>query len=369
TRRSARLTDKGNMWVEIVKPPIGDAAPGLPVTLGEGWFEITSISWLPGADGIAVSAKHQALIERQLYEITYPGGETKRQTNDLFEYDGVGITRDGKVLVSRQADRRSSIWLIPVGQPEAATRVIEGVGLIRHLVALANGDVIYAASSGGNSDIWRTTLDGTRRKRLTDDPGVDLMPDVSPDGRTVAFISSRSGQVTIWMMDADGAHQRQLTSHGRDSRPRFAADGRSLVYNFQDGQQSILYKMSLPGGQRSLLPTLYTRLAVFSPDGRFIAAVNNARKLAVISAADGSLVRSFDAQSLYGLRWTKDSTAIALVSDGAIYLQPLRGGKAEKIADVSPDEILSFDWTPDEKSLLVARVSNQWSAVMLKDFR
>ncbi|HXI13488.1 MAG TPA: hypothetical protein VNM92_12720, partial [Thermoanaerobaculia bacterium] len=43
--------------------------------------------------------------------------------------------------------------------------------------------------------------------------------------------------------------------------------------------------------------------------------------------------------------------------------------RQKKIADVRPDEIVSFDWSTDGKSLLLARVPNQHALVQLKNFR
>ena len=383
TRRSQRMVERGNMWIELLKLGSVDSSPAvsLPAILGERWYQITSISWLPDAGGIAVSAARHALIEKQLYEITYPEGRTRRLTNDLFEYEGASVTADGLALVSRQTDRRSSIWIIPREHPERAVRVVEGVGFIRHVSALPDGDILYAASVGAGSDIWRISIDGTRQKQLTDDPGSDVMPAVSPDGRTIAFTSSRSGQLTVWTMGADGAHQKQITTEGRDVRPRFSPDGTWLVYNSTGSSRSVLYKIAVRGGKPTPIPSSWTKVPVISPVGKFIAAVDEDRKLGVISATDGSPVRSFDEQSMNELRWTKDSLAIAFMrntapldglSGGAlpsIYLQRLDGGPAERILDASPDQILSFDWTPDGKSLLVARLANQKGVVMLKNFR
>lgn len=386
-RTSARRIDRGNTWIDILKLENVDRDPTATssTTLGERWYVISSITWLPDATGIAVSSTRRALIEKQLYEITYPEGQTRRLTNDLFEYDGASVTADGKVLISRQTDRRSSIWLIPRDRPENGRRILEGVGFIRHLAAFPDGDIAYGASSGGNSDIWRTAIDGTRRTRLTDQPGVDLMPAVSPDGRTIAFISDRSGQVTIWTMAADGTQQRQLTFEGRDIRPRFSPDGTWLVYNSVSSQQSVLHRIAVGGGKPSPIPSSWTIVPAISPDGRFIAALDSERRLGVISAIDGSPVRSFDERSAElrwtkdsrffepslnaELRWTNDSQAIAFVREGAVYLQNLAGGPPETIVDLNPDDIVSFDWTADGQSLLLARVSNQRGLVKLKNSR
>jgi Tol biopolymer transport system component len=371
TRQSERRVDAGNMWIDIIN--VGNAASGgpasTPTVLGERWYAITSLNWLPDGSGVAISAARRALIERQLYEITYPEGRTKRLTNDLYEYEGASVTADGRTLISRQTDKRSSIWLISPDDPANGQRMVEGVGYIRHLAVSPNGDLIYGVSSGGNSDIWRMAADGTKRKQLTDHPDVDLMPAASPDGGKIAFISDRSGQVTIWTMNADGTQQKQLTTQGRDVRPRFYPDGKSLIYNARGSSQPALHRIAVDGGKPTPIPSAATIVPAVSPDGRLIAVVGDDRTLRVISASDGSPVRSFPERSTHELRWTADSRAIAFTRDGAIYLQSFDGVPAKKILDLSPDDIVSFDWTTDGKSLVLARVSNQWSAVMLKNFR
>jgi dipeptidyl aminopeptidase/acylaminoacyl peptidase len=215
------------------------------------------------------------------------------------------------------------------------------------------------------------------------------MPAVSPNGRTIAFISDRSGQITIWTMNADGTQQKQLTFEGRDIRPRFSSDGTWLVYtSVLSRRRSALHRIAVGGGNPSPIPSSWTITPAVSPDGRFIAALDSERRLGVISAIDGSPVRSFDVQSVPSLRptneslaapldptlnaelrWTNDSRAIAFVRQGVVYLQNLAGGPPDMIVDLSPDQIVSFDWTADGQSLLLARLSIQRGVVKLTNFR
>ena len=61
--------------------------------------------------------------------------------------------------------------------------------------------------------------------------GDDGMPAFSPDGRRIAFTSNRTQRGEIWLMNADGSGQRQLTRRGRDSfLPAWTADGRSIAF-------------------------------------------------------------------------------------------------------------------------------------------
>lgn len=63
-----------------------------------------------------------------------------------------------------------------------------------------------------NADIWVVDIDGKNPTRLTDAPKSDAHGRWSPDGSTIAFVSSREGTPQVWMMDADGRNQRRMTS-------------------------------------------------------------------------------------------------------------------------------------------------------------
>ena len=62
----------------------------------------------------------------------------------------------------------------------------------------------------GNPDIFLVTLDGSDPLNLTNNPANDTMPAWSPDGSKIAFISDRSGEDAIYIMEADGSYPREL---------------------------------------------------------------------------------------------------------------------------------------------------------------
>jgi TolB protein len=65
-----------------------------------------------------------------------------------------------------------------------------------------------------NWDIHVIGVDGSGRTQLTTDPAADGLPVWSPDGATIAFVSERDGEWAMWAMDADGSNQRLLFELG-----------------------------------------------------------------------------------------------------------------------------------------------------------
>jgi dipeptidyl aminopeptidase/acylaminoacyl peptidase len=62
-----------------------------------------------------------------------------------------------------------------------------------------------------NSSLWLAPTAGGEPMKLTSSPGANTHPRWSPDGRTIAFVSSRGGSSQIWLLPIDGGEARQLT--------------------------------------------------------------------------------------------------------------------------------------------------------------
>jgi len=63
----------------------------------------------------------------------------------------------------------------------------------------------------GNSDIWIVPASGGTATSLISSPAADFFPRWSPDGKTLAFISTRSGSPQIWVKTLAGGEDRKLT--------------------------------------------------------------------------------------------------------------------------------------------------------------
>ncbi len=64
----------------------------------------------------------------------------------------------------------------------------------------------------GRMDLWLVGVDGTGLRQLTTHPGSDFSPAWSKDGKSIWFLSTRSGSAQVWRMPVDGGEAEQKTN-------------------------------------------------------------------------------------------------------------------------------------------------------------
>jgi Tol biopolymer transport system component len=80
-------------------------------------------------------------------------------------------------------------------------------------------------------DIFLADESGKQIKALTNQPGYDAEATLSPDGKTIVFTSTRSGDLELWTMNTEGNELRQVTNGlGYDGGAFFSPDGKKLIF-------------------------------------------------------------------------------------------------------------------------------------------
>lgn len=100
-------------------------------------------------------------------------------------------------------------------------------------VVSRDGSFLVFASTQhrATADLYLKRPGSSTLTQLTTDPGHDMMPSISPDGRWVAFTSNRSGSWDIYVMGIDGGRALQVTSDpSPELHPSWSPDGNSLVF-------------------------------------------------------------------------------------------------------------------------------------------
>jgi Tol biopolymer transport system component len=113
--------------------------------------------------------------------------------------------------------------------------------------------IAFASSRDGSTDIYTVDVDDLRLTRLTDTQGSAREPDWSPDGSRIAFYSGRVvdglNRQGIFVMDGDGENQHQLTSPqlGSHNNPAWSPDGSKITFDALNDGQVDIYVMDADG--------------------------------------------------------------------------------------------------------------------------
>jgi Tol biopolymer transport system component/DNA-binding winged helix-turn-helix (wHTH) protein len=352
---------------------------------GERWLNINQLSWLPDGSGLVLNGAEQELSPPQIWQLSFPGGEARRITNDLNSYQGASLTADGSSLVAVQTDRIPNIWVAQGGDAAHARQITFGTGKFDGYYGVSwtpDGRIVYASIAGGSWDIWIMNADGTGQKQLTVGARSNYGPSVSTDGRHIIFVSNRAGEAfNVWRMDIDGANPKQLTSGQGENFAHPTPDGRWVVYaTLGAGTLGRIWRVPFEGGEPLPVTDKPASWPFVSPDGKSVACVYDAEgdgqvRLAVVPIEGGPPSRLFDIDLTFraNVVWMPDNSGLAYLDARSgtvnVWLQPLPNGKPVQLTDFNTEGVAAYDWSRDGKQLVATRSVETTGVVLIRDFR
>jgi serine/threonine protein kinase/Tol biopolymer transport system component len=364
------------------------------------WDYMRQLAWLPDGSAIVFgSAADKTSFNAQLWEVSYPKGEERRITNDLNNYLGTTITSDGSALATVKLTYSGSLWVGNFGgatgfsAPKQITSGISRADGLKGLVWPAPDQILYTYFTSGALKLASISPDGNNVRDFATSAGTAVFPSACGDRQHLVFsVAGRSNgfNVTLWRSDLDGTNWKQLTNGVLDLWPNCSPDGKFVVYADASNGAPTLKKIGIDGGEPVSLSKETLFFPVVSPDGKFIATgyhpdLSKGPKLAVLGVEGGEIRGVYDespdtvmaGEGGSSIAWTKDGRAILFLVEkeggSSLWAQPIGApgtpaAPAKKIMDVSSEQVWSFSLSPDGKQIVCARGLPITDAVVISHF-
>ena len=391
-----RLGTNAGSEVRLVAPlggqdqKLADMAPRVPA------YRQPSVSWCPDSTCVLVTDSVGPRQPDAIFAVDVRGGSRRQLTHPegLVADTDPAISPDGRYLVFRRNTTPFSGKLYRLALRGAASEVpitptlavgkpawmpggreilLGGRGALWRLDALQGGaparlpfvgqdgasPVVARMADGrlrlvyvrnfSDGNIWR--LDLAHPGALSPVPvkaiastRTEFIPNLAPDGRRVVFLANRSGDLHVWVADADGANATQVTTLAFLSAPGFARwspDGEWLAFHGDpDGRPDVVLQRASGGPARIMTRELPNGgFPSFSRDGRWIyfCVIHDGQKhiwkMAVqggaaqqVTTEEATLgIESVDGRDLFYVTATERPSAI--------WRMPVDGGAPEKVVD------------------------------------
>jgi serine/threonine protein kinase/Tol biopolymer transport system component len=364
------------------------------------WDFMRQLAWMPDSSAIIFgSAAEKSSFNAQLWEVSYPGGEARRITNDLNNYVGTSITTDGSTLATVKQAFSGSLWVANFGSaagfsaPRQITSGISRADGLKGLTWPTAENILYTYFTSGALKLASISPDGNNLHDVATTVGTVIYPSVCGDGQHIVFsVAGRSEgfKVSLWRSDADGTNWKQLTNGPLDMWASCSPDGKFVVYADGSENMPVLKKVGIDGGAPVTLSKEILYFPVVSPDGKFIAAgfhpdLTKPPKLAVLSVDGGEIRSVYDVvldtelggEGGTSIAWTKDGRAILFLVEkeggSSLWAQPVGAPgapalPAKQIMNFSSEQVWSYSLSPDGKQIVYARGLAVTDAVVISHF-
>ncbi len=371
---------------------------------------VGDVVWLPAGKHLLArfQEKGSDYLRAQIGFISRDGSQVEPITRDTNSYSSLSLSADGKTAATVQVRATHSLSLLPgagssssPGETPSQTSVpqtsLAQAQDSRNIDWTVDGKLL--ATDGQN--LRRIDVQDGAQVTVLGDPNA-WITDVQRCGDRYLLLSwvfhgSSTGS-NIWRANTDGSGLIQLTKGSFDVYPTCSADGKS-VYYFSSSEAPAVSKVSIDGGEpqkvaSSSVPGMYgigAGMAV-SADGKWlifdaeISPADNPQvaisKLAILNLESPGPARLIDPDPRIGggigaggftntVRFAPDGKSVAyLVREKGvdnIFVQSLDGAPGHQISNFTSDDINEYAWSPDGKSLAVARYHNTSDVVLLRE--
>ncbi|MFN7938102.1 MAG: winged helix-turn-helix domain-containing protein [Bryobacteraceae bacterium] len=277
TRDGKRLAFSRNRAIHVVSAE-GFAAKGDPkrITSPSGGIDMWPVWTADESDVLFV--RRMSMGAASLWRVRADGAEEARRLPNIssqavFE---PALDRSGSRLAFSERQYNVNTWKFSMDAPgrasSNATPVVLSSRYEGTMSLSPDGRFIaFTSTRTGAEQIWRTEHDGSHPVQLTHFSGAMVgMAHWSPDGKSIVHDVFMDGRSQIHVMNADGSASRPISGNdGNHWIPRWSADGKWIYYSSDRGGVRRMWKRAFAGGDEIPVTRDTAMAGGESPDGKY----------------------------------------------------------------------------------------------------
>ncbi|MFC1960935.1 TolB family protein [Chloroflexota bacterium] len=225
--------------------------------------------------------------------------------------------------------------------------------------------IVFYSDIDGDREIFVMNAAGSNQQQLTNNTAPEYFPSWSPDGRQIVYISDQTGGFDIVVMDADGSSARNLGLKGSEEWfPLWSHDGSQLVFASDRSSDLDIYTMDLTGNNLQQLTAStnvwdYTEdVAPGSGEILFQSYQDDIGNYYAMDAAGGNVRQlTNDATAKGSAAWSPDGTKIVFSAGTSeqldLFILDLTSNALTQLTDTVGGEWYP-DWSPDGRQIIYA---------------
>jgi Tol biopolymer transport system component/DNA-binding winged helix-turn-helix (wHTH) protein len=356
-----------------------NGSPPRLITTFTGWpFGIT---WEHGMERIILSRdRTSAGNGGELNEVTLADGTLQRLP---FGEDGIApaLSRKGDKLAYTRNSANVNIWRKDLFHPHApAVKLISSTREQTNPQYSPDGKhVAFESTRNGDREIWMTDADGTNSVQVTHfGAALTGTPRWAPDSQRIAFDSRSAGKAELYIVDISELVPRKVVTNTLEaSVPSWSRDGKWIYFTSGPADGTRLYRCPANGGTASRLSKSEALGALESVDGEMVVFANR-KESSILNAV--LLKRPSEQFTLEGIPRVKDASLWTLVAKG-IYLVPTDSPRSigyfdfgskqvRRLIEVNKDlrsSIGGLSVSPDGRWIIYSQLDEQSGDIMLVD--
>ena len=188
-------------------------------------------------------------LSPELYLVDLGQGIEKRIAPPLGMAVGGTLTPEGQIVGAFAQEGRTNLYLLDQSGNEIRALTDNGAINVSPSVCSDGSRIAFTSDRSGNPQIYLMKMAGGGAQRLTYRGDYNTAPAFSPDCKKIAYENRSAGVINIFVINLDGSGVRQLTDEGSNEWPSWSPDGRYLAFSSTREGASQIYLMLAADGR------------------------------------------------------------------------------------------------------------------------